>query len=54
VKNGKDIVASTGTAKINVNDSNLNRLVFHQFFSKQFTRYCEDKMTGTNYPAFTS
>lgn len=53
VKNGNDIIASTGTAVINMNDSNLNRLVFHQFFSKRFTRYCEDRMTGTSYPAIT-
>ncbi|MDC7997028.1 restriction endonuclease subunit S [Gilvibacter sediminis] len=53
VKNGKDIIASTGTAIIKMNDSNLNRFVFHQFFSKRFTRYCEDRMTGTSYPAIT-
>jgi restriction endonuclease S subunit len=36
-----------------MHDDNLARFVFHQFFSKRFTRYCEDRMTGTNYPAIT-
>ena len=53
VEIGKDIVASTGTAIINMHDANFNRFVFHQFFSKKFTRYCEDRMSGTNYPAIT-
>ena len=53
VEIGKDIVASTGTAIINMHDANINRFVFHQFFSKKFTRYCEDRMSGTNYPAIT-
>jgi type I restriction enzyme S subunit len=53
VENGKDVIGSTGTAVINMHDSSLNRFVFHQFFSKRFTRYCEDRMTGTSYPAIT-
>ncbi len=53
VENGKDIIASTGTAVVNMDDKHLNRFVFHQFFSMRFTRYCEDRMTGTSYPAIT-
>ncbi|MDI1294191.1 MAG: restriction endonuclease subunit S, partial [Methylobacter sp.] len=29
------------------------RFVFHQFFSKKFLQFCENRMTGTNYPAIT-
>ena len=36
-----------------MHDAIINRFVFHQFFSKKFTRYCEDRMSGTNYPAIT-
>ena len=50
---GKDIIASTGTAVININDDTNSKFIFHQFFSKKFTRYCEDRMTGTSYPAIT-
>jgi type I restriction enzyme S subunit len=53
VENGKDLIASTGTSIINMHDDNLAHFVFHQFFSKRFSRYCEDRMTGTNYPAIT-
>jgi type I restriction enzyme S subunit len=53
VEIGKDLIASTGTSIIKMHDDNLARFVFHQFFSKRFTRYCEDRMTGTNYPAIT-
>ncbi|MFP4025038.1 MAG: restriction endonuclease subunit S [Thiohalospira sp.] len=50
---GENIIASTGTAIINLIDKQLSKFVFHQFFSKRFTRYCENRMTGTNYPAIT-
>ncbi len=53
VKIAKNIISSTGTAVINVDDTQMSRFVFHQFFSKRFTRYCEDRMTGTSYPAIT-
>ena len=53
VRKGEDIIASTGTAVINMKDIQLSRFVFHQFFSKRFTRYCEDRMNGTSYPAIT-
>jgi restriction endonuclease S subunit len=53
VHNGENIIASTGTAVINLNEPQLSRFVFHQFFSRRFTKYCEDRMTGTSYPAIT-
>lgn len=53
VDKGKDIIASTGTAVINVPDNINSKFIFHQFFSKKFTRYCADRMTGTSYPAIT-
>jgi type I restriction enzyme S subunit len=48
-----DIIASTGTAVIDVDSKHSPKFIFHQFFSKRFMKYCEDKMTGTNYPAIT-
>jgi restriction endonuclease S subunit len=48
-----NIISSTGTAVINMNDVAISRFVFHQFFSKRFTKFCEDRMTGTSYPAIT-
>jgi type I restriction enzyme S subunit len=54
VETAIDIVSSTGTAVINTNDPEISRFVFHQFFSKRFTKFCEDRMTGTSYPAITS
>jgi type I restriction enzyme S subunit len=48
-----DIISSTGTAVINMNDVAISRFVFHQFFSKRFAKFCEDRMTGTSYPAIT-
>lgn len=53
VDSGEGIIASTGTAVINLHDTNLSRFTFHQFFSSRFTRYCQDRMTGTSYPAIT-
>lgn len=53
VKTAVDIISSTGTAVINVKDAEMSRFVFHQFFTKRFTKFCEDRMTGTSYPAIT-
>lgn len=53
VDEGKDIIASTGTAVIDVNGRVNSKFIFHQFFSKKFSRYCENRMTGTSYPAIT-
>jgi type I restriction enzyme S subunit len=53
VEKAFNIIASTGTGVINVNSGINSKFVFHQFFSKKFIRYCEDRMTGTNYPAIT-
>jgi type I restriction enzyme S subunit len=53
VNKGQDIIASTGTAVVNTNDQQISHFVFHQFFSKRFSKYCEDRMTGTSYPAIT-
>ena len=53
IEEGKDMIASTGTAVVNVGEDNNSKFIFHQFFSKKFTRYCEDRMTGTSYPAIT-
>lgn len=47
------IVTSTGTGVIEIHNNHNPRFVFHQFFSKRFMKYCEDRMTGTNYPAIT-
>lgn len=53
VENSKDMIASTGTGVIEVKKGYNNRFIFHQFFSGKFMRYCENVMTGTNYPAIT-
>ncbi|MBD0831821.1 restriction endonuclease subunit S [Aestuariibaculum sediminum] len=53
VEKADDLIASTGTGVINLNPEVNSKFVFHQFFSKRFIRYCEDRMTGTNYPAIT-
>lgn len=53
IYNSKDIIASTGTGVIEVESPHNPRFVFHQFFSQRFMKFCEDKMTGTNYPAIT-
>lgn len=47
------LIASTGTCVIDTKDKVNNLFVFHQFFTKRFMKYCEDKMSGTNYPAIT-
>lgn len=53
LEDSKDIIASTGTAVIEVDSSHNSKFIFHQFFTKRFMKYCEDRMTGTNYPAIT-
>lgn len=53
LENSKDIIASTGTAVIEVDKTHDSKFIFHQFFAKRFMKYCEDRMTGTNYPAIT-
>lgn len=53
LEDSKDIIASTGTAVIEVNSDLNPKFIFHQFFSKRFMKFCEDRMTGTNYPAIT-
>jgi type I restriction enzyme S subunit len=53
LEDSTNIVASTGTAVIEVDPQHNPKFIFHQFFSKRFMKYCEDKMTGTNYPAIT-
>jgi|TARA_B110000211_G_scaffold51954_1_gene57230 type I restriction enzyme S subunit len=50
---GKDIIASTGTGVVDVKEPYVSRFVYHQFFSNRFLKFCENRMTGTNYPAIT-
>jgi type I restriction enzyme, S subunit len=53
VENAENIIASTGTGVVDV-FSNFNpSFVFHQFFSVKFSQFCENRMTGTSYPAIT-
>ena len=53
IENAKDIIASTGTGVITTNKDINSKFIFHQFFTKRFTAYCETNMAGTNYPAIT-
>lgn len=54
IDEAENLVSSTGTAVVTVDSAKvLNSFVFHQFFTKRFLRYCENRMTGTNYPAIT-
>jgi len=50
----KDLIASTGTAVLDVFDDVDYKYIFHSFFTKQFSLFCEQRMNGTNYPAITS
>jgi len=52
IEKGQDIVASTGTGVVDSRGLN-KKFLFHQFFSKRFIQFCENRMTGTNYPAIT-
>jgi type I restriction enzyme S subunit len=54
IKRANNLIASTGTAVIDVNEKYNPDFIFHQFFSKRFLAFCENRMTGTNYPAITS
>lgn len=53
IEQAQNIVASTGTAVLNVKNGFSPSFIFHQFFSKKFLTYCETKMSGTNYPAIS-
>lgn len=53
VEKGEGIIASTGTGVVEVNEGIEPKFIFHQFFSKRFLHFCENRMTGTNYPAIT-
>jgi type I restriction enzyme, S subunit len=54
ISKSKDIVASTGTGVVDVKDGHNSKFIFHQFFSSKFLSFCNDRMTGTNYPAITA
>lgn len=53
IENSDDIIASTGTGVLDVKAGHNSKFVFHQFFSSKFMNFCNDRMTGTNYPAIT-
>jgi type I restriction enzyme, S subunit len=53
VDDATNVIASTGTGVISVNDEVNNKFIFHQFFSNRFSEFCKERMTGTNYPAIT-
>ena len=53
LSNAKNIIASTGTGVIDVKKEHNSKFIFHQFFSSRFMKFCEDRMTGTSYPAIT-
>jgi len=53
IEKSQNIIASTGTAVVRVHDDEKSKFIFHQFFSRRFNQFCEDRMTGTNYPAIT-
>lgn len=53
VNDADGIIASTGTGVIDVDKGYDSRFIYHQFFSNRFLRFCENRMTGTNYPAIT-
>lgn len=54
VGNSQNIIASTGTAVVDILPKYNSSFVFHQFFSAKFSLFCENRMTGTSYPAITS
>ncbi|TLU88388.1 MAG: hypothetical protein FDX30_02865 [Chlorobium sp.] len=53
-KVGRELIASTGFAVISPMNYALGSIVFHSFFSKRFSQYCDAKVTGTSYPAVTA
>lgn len=55
INNLKDkIIASTGFAVISPKRQYFRSVLFHAFFSKRFTNFCEAHVTGTNYPAISA
>ncbi|MGB3466620.1 MAG: restriction endonuclease subunit S, partial [Cyclobacteriaceae bacterium] len=53
LEDSSGIIASTGVSVIETKKPFHSKYIFHQFFSDRFIKYCEDRMTGTNYPAIT-
>lgn len=53
LSDAKNIIASTGTGVIDVKKEHNSKFIFHQFFSSRFMKFCDDRMTGTSYPAIT-
>lgn len=53
LSNANNIIASTGTGVIDVKKEHNSKFIFHQFFSSRFMKFCEDRMSGTSYPAIT-
>lgn len=50
----KDIIASTGFCVVRPKKQNTGILLYHAFFSRKFSNYCEARVTGTNYPAISA
>jgi type I restriction enzyme S subunit len=46
-----NLIASTGIAVISPSEGINTDYLYHSFFTSQFMRLCESRMTGTNYPA---
>lgn len=49
----KNLIASTGFAVICPKDKVLGSIMFHSFFSRHFSDYCEARVVGTSYPAIS-
>jgi len=49
-----DFIASTGFAVITPKNAIFGSLIYHSIFSKQFEIYCNDRVTGTNYPTISA
>jgi restriction endonuclease S subunit len=49
-----NFIASTGFAVITPNNATFGSLIYHSIFSKQFENYCNDRVTGTNYPTISA
>lgn len=49
-----NLVASTGFAVLSPKDKVFGNIVFHAFFSTHFSNYCDERVTGTNYPAISA
>jgi type I restriction enzyme, S subunit len=48
-----NLIASTGIAVISPKHDVNTDYIYHSFFSGHFIKFCEARMTGTNYPAIT-